>query len=90
MKLDSRYADFFPEYSNYFGRDLILLKSMYGMNNYGKLSADKLTEWLLEAGFVQYQCQMSMLGEVKNERWTDARTCDRLGGAHTCDRYPLG
>ena len=35
VKLDSRYADYFPEYSYYFGRALILLKSMYGMTNSG-------------------------------------------------------
>ena len=29
VKLDSRYANYFPEYSDYFGRDLILLKSIY-------------------------------------------------------------
>ena len=45
VKLDSRYADCFPEYSNYFGRALRLLKSMYGMTNSGKLFADNLTEW---------------------------------------------
>ena len=33
---------------------------MYGMTNYGKLFADELTEWLLEAGFIQYQCHMSI------------------------------
>ena len=33
---------------------------MYGMTNSGKLFADELTEWLLEAGFIQYQCQMSI------------------------------
>ena len=33
---------------------------MYGMNNSGKLFADELTEWLLEAGFIQSQCQMSI------------------------------
>ena len=33
---------------------------MYGMTNSGKLFADKLTEWLLEAGFIQSQCQMSI------------------------------
>ena len=33
---------------------------MYGMTNYGKLFADKLTEWLLEAGFIQSQFQMSI------------------------------
>ena len=33
---------------------------MYGMTNSGKLFADELTEWLLEAGFIQSQCQMSI------------------------------
>ena len=33
---------------------------MYGMNNPRKLFADKLTEWLLEAGFIQSQFQMSI------------------------------
>ena len=30
------------------------------MTNSGKLFADELTEWLLEACFIQYQCQMSI------------------------------
>ena len=60
VKLDIRYTDYFPEYAKYFGRVLILLKSMYGMNNSGKLFADDLTEWLLEAGFIQSKCQMSI------------------------------
>ena len=30
------------------------------MNNSGKLFADELTEWLLEAEFIQLQCQMSI------------------------------
>ena len=60
MKLDIRYTDYFPEYAKYSGRALILLKSMYGMNNSGKLFADELTEWLLEAGFIQSQCHMSI------------------------------
>ena len=42
VKFDIRYTDYFPEYSKYFGRALILLKSMYGMTNYRKLFADKL------------------------------------------------
>ena len=33
---------------------------MYGMNNSGKLFAGDLTEWLLEAGFILSQCQMSI------------------------------
>ena len=56
VNMDSKYADYFPEYSNYFGNFLRLLMSMYGMTNCGKLFVDKLTQWLLEAGFVQYQC----------------------------------
>ena len=47
VKLYSIYADFFPEYSNYFGRTLILLKSVYGMTNSVKLFAYELTECLL-------------------------------------------
>ena len=42
VKLDSRYTYYFTEYSNYFGKSLILLKSMYGMTNSGKLFADEL------------------------------------------------
>ena len=60
VKLYIRYIYYFPEYSKYFGRALRLLKSMYGMTNSGNLFADELTEWLLEAGFIQYQCQMSI------------------------------
>ena len=30
------------------------------MTNSGKLFDDELTEWLLEAGFIPYQCQMSI------------------------------
>ena len=55
-----RYADYFPEYSQYFGIALKLLKSMYGMTNSGKLFADDLTEWLIEEGFMKSQCKMSI------------------------------
>ena len=43
VKLDIRYTYYFTEYAKYFGRALILLKSMYGMTNSGKLFADELT-----------------------------------------------
>ena len=35
-----------------------LLKSMYGMTNSGKLIAGYLTDWLIEASFIQCQCHM--------------------------------
>ena len=60
LKLDMRYAAYFPEYVQYFGRALKLLKSMYGMTNSGKLFADELTEWIIEEGFMQSQFQMSI------------------------------
>ena len=60
VKLDMRYADYFPEYGQYFGRALKWLKSMYGMTNSGKLFADELTEWLIEKGFILSQCQISI------------------------------
>ena len=43
VMLDSRYTDYFPEYSKYFGIALRLLKSMYGMNNSGEFFADDST-----------------------------------------------
>ena len=33
---------------------------MYGMTNSEKLFSDELKEWLLEAGFILSQCQMSI------------------------------
>ena len=60
VKLDMRYAVYFPEYSQYFGRALKLLKSVYGMTNSGKLFADELTEWIIEEGFMQSQFQISI------------------------------
>ena len=48
VKLDMRYAAYFPEYTQYFGRALKLSKPMYGMTNSGKLFADDLTEWLIK------------------------------------------
>ena len=33
---------------------------MYGITNSGKLFADELTEWILGAGFIKYQFQMSI------------------------------
>ena len=49
VKLDIRYTYYFPEYSQYFGRALRFLKSMYGITNSGKLFPNELTEWLIEA-----------------------------------------
>ena len=57
VKLDSKYGVYFPEYDNYFGIPLRLNKSMYGMNNSGKLFADELTNCLIyESGFNQFKC----------------------------------
>ena len=41
-KLDSKYAEYFPELSNYSGRSLILLKSVYSMTETGKLTSDEV------------------------------------------------
>ena len=60
LKLDSIYAECFPEYSSCFGITLILLKSMYIMTNSGNVFDDDLTEWFIEACLIQYQCQMSI------------------------------
>ena len=48
VTLNIRYAAYFTEYTQYFGRALKLLKSMYGMTNSVKLFAGELTEWLIK------------------------------------------
>ena len=61
MKLESRYGEYLPEYANYFGRPLTTKKSMYGINNSGKLSSDEITNCMIdEAGFKHPQFQMSI------------------------------
>ena len=37
-----------------------LLKSMHGITNSGKLLYNKITEWLIESGFIKYKYQMSI------------------------------
>ena len=59
MKFVSRYAYFFQNNQNIFGKSLILLKSVYGMTNSWRLFTDELTKWQFEAGFVQYQFLIS-------------------------------
>ena len=49
---DSRYADYFPDYSKFFGRALRLFKSMYGMTKSEKVFSYELTQSLLEAFFI--------------------------------------
>ena len=60
VKFDSRYADYFPEYSSYFGRYLRLIQSMYVMTNSGKLFTDGFIERFIESGFIKFQPQMSI------------------------------
>ena len=61
VKLDCRYGEYFPDCANYFGRQLRLNKSMYGMINSGNLFSDELTNWLIdEAGFNHSKCKISL------------------------------
>ena len=41
---------------------------MYGMTNSGKLFSDKLTEYLIEAGFIQSKFQMSIYYKYARDR----------------------
>ena len=52
VKLDMRYAEYFPGYAQYFGRALIFSNSMYGITISGKLFSDEFTECLIEEGFM--------------------------------------
>ena len=56
VKLYSRYAEYFTEYSSYLGIYLRLMKYMYGMTNTGKLFYYELKYWLInEAGLKKYK-----------------------------------
>ena len=89
-----RYADYFPEYAQYFVRALKWLKSMYGMTNSVKLFDDELTEWLIEEGFMQ-SCQMAVFS-YKNcclpslwqcpSNWQQLKWLSRKLGQN-CDAY---
>ena len=68
VKLDIRYTYYFPEYAQYFGRSLRLLKSMYVMTNSGKLFAYEFIECLIESGFIQSQYQMSIYYKYAPDR----------------------
>ena len=48
LKLDIRYGEYLQEYAKYFGKPLILKKSMYGMNKSGNLFSDELTNWIID------------------------------------------
>ena len=44
------------------------MKSMYVINNSRKLFTDEFTEWFLEAGFIQYQCHISIYYNYSPDR----------------------
>ena len=61
VKLDRRYGKYFQAYWNYFGRPIILKKSMYGMTNSTNLYFDYLTNCMIdEAGFKHSHYQISI------------------------------
>jgi hypothetical protein len=53
VSLPKVYGDIWPEFKDYCGRPLRLVKSMYGMTYSGKCWYLDLKEWLLEEGFIQ-------------------------------------
>ena len=68
LKLESRYGENFPYYSNYFERPLRLNKYIYGITNYWKFFAGELTNWLIyEAGFNQSKFQMSVFYNYESD-----------------------
>jgi hypothetical protein len=49
------YGDIWPEFKDYWGRHLRLVKSMYGMTYSGKYWYLDLKGWLHEEGFTHYR-----------------------------------
>ena len=68
MNLDSRYGYYFPEYCNYFGRPLVVKKSMYVMTNYVNIFDNELNNWLIyEEVFKQLQCKISIYYKYESD-----------------------
>ena len=58
--LSKEYAEFYPEYAEYFGVPLLLNKGMYGLVFSGKLWNEEYSNWLKSQGFVQSQADQSI------------------------------
>ena len=58
-----------PEYGQYFGRPLKLLKSMYGQMLSGKWWFLELEAWLLskDGGFHQSECDQALFFRTEND-----------------------
>jgi len=48
VTLPAKYGELFPEYKEWCGRPLLLLKSMYGITYSGKMWYQELDEWLVD------------------------------------------
>ena len=53
VTLDKRYAQYFPDLADWFGRPLLLDKGIYGLTYSGKFWNEEFSEWLIGQGFVQ-------------------------------------
>ena len=53
ISLDRRYAQYFPDLSEYFGRPLLLNRGIYGLAASGKFWNEEFSEWLRAEGFHQ-------------------------------------
>jgi hypothetical protein len=54
IKLPIIYGELFQEYDAYCGRTFMPLKAMYGMTISGKYWYEKIRDWLVSVGFIQY------------------------------------
>jgi hypothetical protein len=59
ISLDKSYAEYFPQYKQYFGRPLLLKKGIYGLTINGKLWSIEFTQWLVSQDFKQYEADPS-------------------------------
>ncbi len=58
------YGVIWPEFKDYCGRPLRLVKSMYGMTNSGKHWYLDLKDWLYEEGFTQSRASLCYFSKV--------------------------
>jgi len=70
IMLPKELAEFFPQYSKYFGVPLLLNKGMYGLVFSGKAWNTEFSEWLYSQGFCQSSADPSLfIKRFKHDHW---------------------
>lgn len=78
VKFPQAWSELIPEYSDWLGVPLLMVKAIYGHPSCGKLLADMLIKWLEEFGFVQSDVDPAVLYFYREQMFL-LTYCDDMG-----------